>query len=191
MTKWKWCVLLFCSLLLPKVLRHLIPAFINVSIIGPNGSNLWGLEAACTVLKFPLRALDMADLSGCAVCPDTAVCVFVGCCSHDTTSNYALTSSTASVQFHSCGEGDILIGSLSALSPQSSQLGGSKYCCGRWGTGSPGSWVNHRAESGQHTNSLLLTGGDAVIKLKMYRVFWSWFISDSREISEHVPTLSQ
>lgn len=61
----------------------------------------------------------------------SAVC----CCSHDATSNYALTSSTVSMQFHSCGEGDILVGLCFAISPQSSQLRTQSIALGGEGQG--------------------------------------------------------
>lgn len=63
------------------------------------------------------------------------MCVFVRCCSHDATSNHALTSSTASVQFHSRGEKDILIGSFFAINPQSSQLEAPNSALGGEGQG--------------------------------------------------------
>lgn len=55
--------------------------------------------------------------------------------SHDATSSYALTSSTASMQLHSCGEEDISIGSFFGLSPQSSQLGAQNIALGGEGWG--------------------------------------------------------
>lgn len=48
---------------------------------------------------------------------------------------YALTSTTASIQFHSCGEEDILIGSFFAVSPQTSQLGAQNIAVGGEGQG--------------------------------------------------------
>lgn len=62
-------------------------------------------------------------------------CVFVCSCSNDAPSNYGLTSSTASMQFHSCGEEDILIGSFFAINPQSSQLGAQSIAVGGEGQG--------------------------------------------------------
>lgn len=69
------------------------------------------------------------DLSNCTVC------VFVCCDFCDAASNYALTSSKASMQFHSCGEEDILIGPFYALNPQSSQLGAQNIALGGEGQG--------------------------------------------------------
>lgn len=57
------------------------------------------------------------------------------CCSHDAASNHALTSSTASVQFHSCGEEGILIGSFFAISPETFQLGAQHIALGGEGWG--------------------------------------------------------
>lgn len=78
--------------------------------------------------------------------PVESVFVFVCCCSQDARSNYALTSSTASVQFHSCGEEDILIGSFFAISPQSSQLGAENIALG--GEGQGAQWVGSIIGSG-------------------------------------------
>lgn len=61
------------------------------------------------------------------------------------TINCALTSSTASAQFHSCGEEDILIGSFLAVGLQTSQLGARNIAVGGEGQVSPGGRVNHQS----------------------------------------------
>lgn len=59
------------------------------------------------------------------------------------------TSFKASVQLHSCGGEDILIGSFFCSEPTDIPIRSTDYCCGRWGTGSPGGRVNHQVGSGQ------------------------------------------
>lgn len=116
------------------------------------------------------------------------LCVFVCCCSHDATSKYALTSSTASMQLHSCGEEDILIGSFFAISPQSSQLGAQNIALGGKGQGAQqvGSITGSSLVSSERLVSVSLgsDGEDGVLllhrkcivfcKANVFLVFDSW-----------------
>lgn len=65
------------------------------------------------------------------------------------------------MQFHSCGEEDILIGSFFAISPQSSQLGAQSIAVGGEGQGAQ--------EVGSALYSLLLVSvGRSVEKMMCY-----------------------